>query len=283
MTIVLGDMHWKEAIVYLDDILIFSKTLEEHFQRLDKIFQKIENAGLRINPEKCHFIKEETKFLGHIISSKGIKVDESKIESIINYEKPKCLKSLRSLLGLCNYYRKFIKDYSKYSKNLESLCGLNKDKLIWTETCNDAFMKMKEALSKTPVLAYPNFKKKFILDTDASFDSIGAVLSQEDAFGNERVIAYGSHSMSKHEIGYCVTRKELLAIYYFTQHFKHYLYGKRFTLRTDHKAITFMLTTKKPITSQFQTWINYLSSLDINMQYRKGINRTKHQIARSAK
>jgi len=131
---------------------------------------------------------------------------------------------------------------------------------------------MKNALSKTPVLAYPDFNKEFILYTDASFDSIGAVLSQKDNDGHERVIAYGSHSMSKHEVGYCITRKELLAIYYFTQHFKHYLYGERFTLRTDHKALTFMMTTKKPITPQFQTWINFLSSLDMDIQYRKGIH-----------
>jgi len=121
-------------------------------------------------------------------------------------------------------------------------------------------------------LAYPDFNKDFILDTDASHNTIGAVLSQLDDEGNEKVIAYGSHAMSKHEIGYCITRKELLAIYFFTQHFKHYLYGRQFTLRTDHKAITYMMTTKKPITSQFQTWLNFLSSLDMKLEYRKGLH-----------
>ena len=97
------------------------------------------------------------------------------------------------------------------------------------------------------MLAYPDFNKDFILDTDASHNTIGAVLSQLDDEGNEKVISYGSHAMIKHEIVYCITRKELLAICFFTQHFKHYLYGRQFTLRTDHKAITFMLTTKNPI------------------------------------
>ena len=129
---------------------------------------------------------------------------------------------------------------------------------------------MKEALTSPPILAFPDLKRTFILDTDASFEAIGAVLSQKDEQGKERVVAYGSHSMNAHELGYCITRKELLAIYYFCNHFRHYLYGKRFVLRTDHRAITFMLTTKKPITSQFQTWINYLSSLDMEMNYRKG-------------
>ena len=179
---------------------------------------------------------------------------------------------MRSFLGICNYYRRFIKDYSRKARALEEICGKNKEKLIWTEICETAFEDMKKALTETPILAYPDFRKDFILDTDASFDTIGAVLSQKDSEGRERVIAYGSHAMSIHEKGYCITRKELLAIYYFCQHFNHYLYGRRFTLRTDHKAITFMLSTKNPITAQFQTWINYLSSLDINMQFRKGIN-----------
>ena len=133
-----------------------------------------------------------------------------------------------------------------------------------------SFSKIERKMIDTPILAYPDFEKEFILDTDASFDTIGAVLSQKDTYGRERVIAYGSHKMNKHELGYCVTRKELLAIYYFTQNFKHVLYGKRFLLRTDHKAITFMLNTKNPITPQFQTWINFLSSLDMRMEYRKG-------------
>ena len=144
-------------------------------------------------------------------------------------------------------------------------------KIHWSERFNEAFNEMKNALQTPPILTFPDFNKQFILDTDASFDTIGAVLSQLGDDGYERVIAYGSHSMNSHEKGYCVTRKELLAVYYFSQHFNHYLYGRRFTLRTDHKAITFMTQTKKPITSQYQTWINYISSLDIQMEYRKGV------------
>ena len=270
MTDVLKEMLWKEAMVYLDDILIFSKTEAEHIDRLEKLFTRIEAAGLRINPEKCKFFQEELRFLGHIVNRDGIKTDPEKIKSIMEFEQPKCIKKLRSFLGLCNYYRKFIKNYSKLAKILEEMCGGSKDVMHWSEAHSAAFHKLKEALTSAPILCYPDFEKEFILDTDASFDTIGAVLSQKNEKGEEQVIAYGSKSMSKHEIGYCITRKELLAIFHFTQHFKHYLYGARFKLRTDHKAIEFMMTTKKPITPQFQNWMNFLSSLDMKLEYRKG-------------
>ena len=260
----------ENAIVYLDDILIFTKTREAHYERVDQILKQIGKAGLRINPKKCHMLKEEIKFLGHIINQNGIQTDPAKLEAIKTFERPKCIKNLRSFLGICNYYRKFIKGYASKAKALEGLCGANNKKLVWTTNCESAFAEMKEALTSTPILGFPDLKKEFILDTDASFDTIGAVLSQLDETGQEKVIAYGSHTMNSHELGYCITRKELLAIYYFCQHFNHYLYGKKFTLRTDHKAITFMMTTKKPITAQFQTWINYLSSLDIKLIFRKG-------------
>ena len=259
--------------VYLDDILVFTESIEQHYKTLGEVLERIKKAGLRINPEKCHILRKELKFLGHIINSRGIQTDPSKTEAIRSFQMPKCIKNLRSFLGICNYYRRFIKGYAEKSRALEELCGRNKEKkLVWTEKCEKAFHDMKKALTTSPILGFPDFRKEFILDTDASFDTIGAVLSQLDDDGYERVIAYGSHAMSNHEKGYCITRKELLAIYYFCQYFNHYLYGRRFTLRTDHKAITFMMSTKKPITAQFQTWINLLSSYDIKMEYRKGSN-----------
>jgi len=238
-------------------------------------------AGLRINPEKCRFFQKELRFLGHIVNRDGIKTDPDKIKSIVEFEQPKCIKKLRSFLGLCNYYRKFIQNYSKLSKLLEEMCGSSKDMVHWSDSHSVAFKKLKEALISAPILCYPDFGKEFILDTDASFDTIGAVLSQRNEKGEEQVIAYGSKSMTKHEIGYCITRKELLAIFHFTQHFKHYLYGAKFKLRTDHKAIEFMMTTKKPITPQFQNWMNFLSSLDMILEYRKGeLNKNADALSR---
>ena len=272
MSKILGKMEG--TCVYLDDILVFSNSKDEHYRKLSEVLDKIEKAGLKINPGKCHFLKEEIKFLGHIVNRKGVKTDPAKTEAIQLFERPKCVKNLRSFLGICNYYRRFIKEYAHKARALEEMCGQKEKKLIWTEKCEKAFQEMKEALGKPPILTFPDFRKSFILDTDASFDTIGAVLSQEGDDGQERVIAYGSKAMNNHEKGYCVTRKELLAVYYFCQHFNHYLYGKKFKLRTDHKALTFMTKTKKPVTAQFQTWINYISSLDVQMEYRKGEQHT---------
>jgi len=260
----------KGALVYLDDILVFSDSVENHYDRLRQVLGKIREAGLRINPKKCHFLRKEVRFLGHIISRDGICTDPEKIDAIKNYIKPRCVKGLRSFLGICNYYRKFIEGYAHKAGILEKMCGNINKKLIWNQTAEDAFENLKEALTKSPVLGFPDLTRDFILDTDASFGAIGAVLSQEDAKGRERVIAYGSHSLNKHERGYCVTRKELLAIFYFCKHFNYYLYGRKFRLRTDHKALSFMLATKKPITAQFQNWLNFLSSLDMSIEYRKG-------------
>ena len=141
---------------------------------------------------------------------------------------PKCIRQLRGFLRLCNYYRRFIEDYSFLSNPLEKLCSSSNKTLKWNNNCNDNFIKLKQKLMSTPVLAYPDYTKPFILDTDASFDCIGAVLSQVDENRKERVVSFGSHSLNKHELGYCVTRKELLEIYYFVNDFKHYLYGRKF-------------------------------------------------------
>ena len=159
MNMILGKLLWKTAIVYLDDILIFSTNQDEHLCHVSEVLNKIKEAGLKINPEKCQFLKKETKFLGHIINREGIKVDNVKIEAIKNFQRPRCLKQLRSFLGLCNYYRKIIKDYSKFARILESMCGNNKDKLVWSEKCEGSFEALKDALTRTPVLIYPDFKK----------------------------------------------------------------------------------------------------------------------------
>ena len=271
MHILLDDILYNGVAAYLDDVLIYGKTIEEHNRNLEEVFKRIKLAGLRINPKKCSFYKSELIFLGHKISAEGISTNNNMIKRIIEVEIPKCSKQLRSFLGLANYYRKFVPNFAEIAKPLyEATKGHEKD-IKWNDDCEESFRKLKHALSSAPILAFPNKVDYFILDTDACFSGIGAVLSQVQN-GCEKVIAYGSRLLSAHEKGYCVTRKELLAIYEYVLYFRHYLYGKKFDIRTDHKALKFLKSSSKPISPQFQTWLSELSGYDFDLKYRKGEN-----------
>lgn len=270
MHTLLEGMIFKGVVVYLDDILIYGKNQEEHDKRLEQVFTRIHKAGLKINPEKCEFHKKELLFLGHTVNEWGIQTNKKKIEEIENAEIPKCAKQLRSFLGLTNYYRRFIKDYAKIAAPLHAATTGCEKKIVWTDKCDDSFKTLKGKLCTAPILDYPREDRIFVLDTDASFGAIGAVLSQIKEDGKESVIAYGSRHLTNHEKGYCVTRKELLAVHEYVMHFKEYLYGKKFIARTDHKALIFMNTTKKAISPQFQTWLANLSEYDFELRYRKG-------------
>ncbi|GFR23127.1 transposon Tf2-11 polyprotein [Trichonephila clavata] len=171
------------------------------------------------------------------------------------------------VLGLCTYYQKFVKDFSTIARSLHKLTEA-KQKFIWTDECNNAFNKLKDALTSAPILAYPETGKQFILDTDASHESIGAVLSQE-IDGQDRVIAYFSKCLSRPERNYCVARKELLAIVKAVEHFLHYLYGRRFLLRTNHASLTWLLNFKNP-EGQIAKWIRRLQEYDVEIHHRKG-------------
>ena len=206
------------------------------------------------------------------MSDKGIQTSPSKVEKIVNWPQPKNHKELHSFLGLCNYYRNFVCGYAKLVKPLE--CHLNKTKdkntkWFWEEEQSKVFDRLKFELTSTNVLAYPNAKDMFILDTDASHDCTGAVLSQIQN-GKEMVIEYASHTMTKQEKSYCITRKELLAVHRYVLKFKHYLLGRRFIIRTDHKSLIWLLNWRKPNTSQYCSWLADLQLYEFDIQHRKG-------------
>ena len=269
--------NWHQCLIYLDDILIFSKDLQEQVERLRTIFERVRHAGLKLSPGKCEFLKNEVSYLGYSISRQGTHTDKRKIEKITNWSRPVTAEDLRSWLGLCGYYRQFIQNYSRLAAPLENMCKKiwnNKTKrcktgIEWDDVCTDAFNKLKIALTTAPVLAYPTMDDKFILDCDASHECMGSVLSQIQN-GKERVIAYGSKKFSQSERQYCITRKELLAVHHFVHHFKHYLLGRAFIVRTDHRALTWMLNWKNPNTSQYCRWRQELEVFDMEVQYRRG-------------
>jgi hypothetical protein len=269
--------NWQTCLIYLDDLCVFSRSLDEQVARLRTIFERIRDAGMKLSPDKCSFLKQEVSYLGYKITKDGTMTDNSKIEKIVDWPTPKTLEDLRSWLGLCGYYRKFIKKYAEVVLPLEEKCKniwTNKRKktsthLEWNDECQLAFQKLKEALSSAPILAYPTANDQFIIDCDASHDTIGAVLSQKQD-GIERVIAYASKKLTSTQRQYCITRKELFAVYYFVHYFKHYLLGRRFICRTDHRALSWMLNWRNPNTSQYCKWKQELEVFDMMVQYRKG-------------
>ena len=267
MEYVLQGLNWRTCLVYLDDIIVVGKTFEEHLRNLGEVFQRIRKAGMKLNPTKCALFKSKVKYLGHIVSAEGVGTDPEKIKAVNHWPVPQSSHELRSFLGLCTYYRRFVANFSSIAKELYKLTERSAP-FVWTESCQRAFEKLKNVLSSTPVLSYPIPEKEFILDTDASNEGIGAVLSQL-VDGNEKVVAYFSRTLSKPERNYCVTRRELLAMVESIKHFHKYLYGRKFLLRTDHAALRWLLNFKNP-EEQIARWIERLQSYEFEIQHRKG-------------
>ncbi len=181
---------------------------------------------MKLKPSKCNLLSRKVHFLGHVISEGQVGTDPAKVEQVVHWPTPQNVGEVRSYLGLVSYYRRFIPQFSEVAAPLHALTGKN-TRFHWTEECEVAFRVLKEKLTTHPVVAMPDDVGEYVLDTDASNLAIGAVLSQVQE-GQEKVIAYASRTLNAAERNYCVTRKELLAVIYFTKHFKHYLLGQEF-------------------------------------------------------
>ena len=200
----LGEMHLKWCIIYLDDIIVFSRTPEEHIERLRGVFSKLAATGLRLKPSKCEFFKSKVNYLGHIVSKEGIETDPKKIEAIKKWPVFKMVTEVRSFLGFTNYYCKFIPQYAQVAKPLNQLVSgdnANKKKTLvnWTSECQDAFEHLKCLCSQTPILAYADYMKPLWLHTDTSESGLGAVLYQQQTNGTEGVIAYANRTLPQSE------------------------------------------------------------------------------------
>jgi hypothetical protein len=269
MNRILEEFLRKFVLVYIDDINVYSKTWDEHLQHLRKVFQKIKESGLKLKREKCYFGMTEVKFLGHVIGKEGIKPDPEIIEKIQNYPVPENQKKLRGFLGLASYYRKFIEGFAKIAQPLTKITGKNHE-FKWTNEQQQAFEKLKERLMTYPVLRYPNFEKEFILMTDASKEGIGAVLAQEDQDRKEHPIAYFSKALTPCEKNYDTTNMEALAVIQAIKKFRHYLFGQKFKIITDHRALLWLLGTNKSTNSRIVRWRLYLQDFDFTIEHREG-------------
>ena len=267
MELALQGLQWTTCLIYLDDVIIFGATHKEHFQRLRQVLQRIQEANFKLKPGKCELMKKEVEFLGHIVSQKGVRPNPHNTRKIQDWSAPSTVTEVRQFLGLCSYYRRFVKNFSILAKPLFDLTK-KESPLQWTTDCQNAFDKLKQHLLSPDIMAYPLDQGGYTLDTDACNDGIGAVLSQMQD-GKERVIAYASRSLSKSERNYCVTDKELLAVVYFIDYFRHYLLGRNFVTRTDHQALKWLFTIREP-KGRIARWIELLSSYNFCIEYRPG-------------
>ena len=285
---VMSDHLFKILVLYLDDILVYSDTFESHLTRLGLVFQRLRQVGLKLNPEKCQLGRKSVNFLGHVLTSEGLFTDPDKISAVQNFPKPQTVKQVRSFLGLCNYYRKFVKGFATIAKPLSSLLAktANKNQKLgdrWDASCDQAFDTLKAALTSAPVLAYADFSKSFVVDVDASLHGLGAVLSQE-INGQERVIAYASRGLSpseKNMKNYSSRKLELLALKWsVTEKFRSYLLGSRFVVRTDNNPVVHLATSK--LSACEQRWEGELSAFDFEVIYRPGrVNRNADALSRN--
>ncbi|XP_049329329.1 uncharacterized protein LOC111193656 [Astyanax mexicanus] len=288
---VVGDMNLLQVLVYLDDLIIFGRSLEEHEERLLKVLDRLEEAGLKVSLDKCQFCQPRVKYVGHIVSAEGIATDPSKVEAVTNWPQPCDIKSLRSFLGFCGYYRRFIANYSSIVKPLTDLTRgyaplrkeskPNKASNIkyfkesepfgqrWTEACTKAFGQIKQCLTQAPVLAFADPDKPFILHVDASLSGLGAVLNQEHPDGL-RPVAFASRGLNNAERNYHIHQLEFLALKWaVVDKFHDYLYGARFTVRTDNNPLTYVLTTAK-LNATGHRWLAALTTYDFDIEYGPG-------------
>ncbi len=267
MQLVLSGLQWQICMVYLDDVIIYSKSFEKHLDNLRSVFDRFRTEGLKLKPQKCHFCKPEVLYLGHIVGKDGIKPNPDKIITVQNYPVPKNCNEVRSFVALISYYRRFIKNFATIANPLNSL--LKKGvKFVWTEECQNAFECLRDSLIRAPILSYPNFQEKFSLYTDASISGLGAILTQH-IDGVEKTIAFASRSLKPHERKYATIERECLALVWGIKYFRPYLYGKSFDVITDHNPLKWLDNARDPH-SRLSRWSLSLQSYSFVIKHRPG-------------
>ena len=220
MEVVLSGLDRTVCLVYLDDILVIGKTLEEHNVNISRVLEHMRSAGLLLQPKKCHFAREEVGYVGHVVSAEGVRMDPRKLEAVQQYPStavPADVKTLRSFLGLASNYRRFVPNFAMVARPLHALTKKDMP-FLWTPQCQHSFGALKELLTSAPVLSFPQFDKPFILETDASGLGLGAVLAQRQEDRAVQPIAYASRSLQTHERNYGITELEGLGVVWAVRH-----------------------------------------------------------------
>jgi transposase InsO family protein len=254
--------------VYIDDILVFSTSIAEHLDHLRQVFAVLRKNHFKLKSKKCRFARSRTEYLGFMISDKGIAPVQSKLDALRAARTPSSRRDVQSFLGLASYYRRFVPKFSEIARPLNWLLKKDQD-FVWEDRQEEAYRKIIDLLTTAPILVTPDWERTFILTTDASTVGVAAILSQNYDDG-EHPICYASRSLSKAEANYSPTHLEGLAIVWAVAHFRHYIAGRHFKLRTDHSALTSLFTTPKPLTGRLARWSMLLREYDFTIEHLKG-------------
>ena len=259
------------ATAYLDDIMIFSATLEEHLEHLSMVFERLREHQLKLKLKKCSFLKGETHYLGFVISEDGIQPDQKKVEAIRTLPAPTCVREVRSFIGMCSYYRRFIPNFSKIAEPIVTLTRKYAH-FKWSDVHQKAFEFLKDSLTSVPLLVYPDSKKPYTLFTDASDTCIGACLTQE-CDGDLKPIYYLSHKLSRSQCKWSVVEKEAYAIHFALQKLDYYLHNAQFVIKTDHKPLKYLLESPMQ-NKKIQMWALSMSGYNCSIEYIEGTTNT---------
>ena len=265
--IILSGLTYDICLCYFDDVIIFSKSLDGHCHRLQSVLQRFREHGLRVKASKCSFGADKVVYLGHSVPRTGVYTDPAKIQAVHDMPPPTNLEHLRSFLGLAGYYRKFIPNFASIASPLTELT--KKDvAFTWNDSHQAAFLQIKQCLCSAPILAYPQLDKPFILQTDASNVGLGAVLTQLDNFGRERVVSYASRTLTGREQNYATMEKEALAVVFGTRYVRVYLLGNKFELVTDNSALKWLHSLAPK--GRIARWIMDLQEFTFTVRHRPG-------------
>ena len=279
MSSILEENIGKFVRVYIDDILIFSKSWKEHVKHVEWVLKKLEEAHLVLSKEKCEWGKESIEFLGHRIDKDGVHITEFRTEKMKNYPTPRNAKEVQRAMGLFNYVRRFIPNFSKIALPIIRL--ERKDvKFQWTEECQKAWDTLKEKISQAPILAFPKAGRPFELHTDASKLGFGCVLIQRDTQGRPHIIACQSKTLNEHESKYSAQELEAACIIWAMKTLKGYIYGEKIVVVTDHYGLTYYNKSGKEKSAKAYRWMNSIEDYDYEIVYRRGITNIADYLSR---